>query len=100
MLTDTVGIFAACSAPCTPARSRRASWLEAVEKLSGRRPRCCPIKRTQHSGDMAAQLEMALDNLDAILDAADMTAANVVRLNAYTTDIDELFKRFPRIADR
>jgi enamine deaminase RidA (YjgF/YER057c/UK114 family) len=54
----------------------------------------------QHSGDMAAQLEMALDNLDAILDAADMTAANVVRLNAYTTDIDELFKLFPRIADR
>ena len=54
----------------------------------------------QHSGDMAAQLEMALDNLDAILDAADMTAANVVRLNAYTTDIDELFELFPRIADR
>ncbi len=46
----------------------------------------------QHSGDMAAQLEMALDNLDAILDAADMTAANVVRLDAYTTDIDELFE--------
>jgi enamine deaminase RidA (YjgF/YER057c/UK114 family) len=54
----------------------------------------------QHPGDMAAQLEMALDNLDAILDAADMTPANVVRLNAYTTDIDELFKLFPRITDR
>ena len=54
----------------------------------------------QHPGDMAAQLEMALDNLDAILDAADMTAANVVRLNAYTADIDELFKLFPRITDR
>jgi enamine deaminase RidA (YjgF/YER057c/UK114 family) len=54
----------------------------------------------QHPGDMAAQLEMALDHLDAILDAADMTPANVVRLNAYTTDIDELFKLFPRITDR
>jgi enamine deaminase RidA (YjgF/YER057c/UK114 family) len=54
----------------------------------------------QHPGDMAAQLEMALGNLDAILDAADMTPANVVRLNAYTTDIDELFKLFPRITDR
>ncbi len=54
----------------------------------------------QHPGDRAAQLELALDNLDAILDAADMTAANVVRLNAYTTDIDELFELFPRIADR
>ena len=54
----------------------------------------------QRPGDMAAQLEMVLDNLDAILDAADMTPANVVRLNAYTTDIDELFKLFPRITDR
>jgi enamine deaminase RidA (YjgF/YER057c/UK114 family) len=54
----------------------------------------------QHPGDMAAQLEMALDHLDAILDAADMTPTNVVRLNAYTTDIDELFKVFPRITDR
>ena len=54
----------------------------------------------QHPGDMAAQLEMALDHLDAILDAAVMTPANVVRLNAYTTDIDELFKLFPRITDR
>jgi enamine deaminase RidA (YjgF/YER057c/UK114 family) len=33
-------------------------------------------------GDMAAQLELALDNLEAILAAADMTLANVVRLNA------------------
>lgn len=54
----------------------------------------------QHPGDLAAQLEMALDNLDAILDDADMTPANVVRLNAYTTDIDELFKLFPRITER
>ena len=54
----------------------------------------------QHSGDMAAQLEMALDNLDGILDAADMTAANVVRLNAYTTDMDELLKHFPSLTAR
>jgi enamine deaminase RidA (YjgF/YER057c/UK114 family) len=54
----------------------------------------------QHPGDMAAQLELALDNLEAILSGADMAPANVVRLNAYTTDIDELFKLFPRIADR
>jgi enamine deaminase RidA (YjgF/YER057c/UK114 family) len=54
----------------------------------------------QHPGDMAAQLELALDNLEAIMAAADMTLANIVRLNAYTTDIDELFKLFPRINDR
>jgi enamine deaminase RidA (YjgF/YER057c/UK114 family) len=29
-----------------------------------------------------------------------MTLADVVRLNAYTTDIDELFRLFPRVKDR
>ncbi len=55
----------------------------------------------QHPGDMAAQLDMALDNLQAIVAAAGMTLANIVRLNVYTTDIDELInKHFPRITDR
>jgi enamine deaminase RidA (YjgF/YER057c/UK114 family) len=54
----------------------------------------------QHAGDMAAQLELALDNIEAILTGADMTTANVVRLNAFTTDIDELFQLFPRITER
>ena len=55
----------------------------------------------QHPGDMAAQLELALDNLEAIVAAADMTLANVVRLNVYTTDLDELInKHFPRITER
>jgi enamine deaminase RidA (YjgF/YER057c/UK114 family) len=56
--------------------------------------------KPQHPGDMAAQLELALDNLEAVLAAADMTLTNVVRLNAYTTDIDELIARFPRITER
>jgi enamine deaminase RidA (YjgF/YER057c/UK114 family) len=54
----------------------------------------------RHPGDMAAQLELALDNLEAVLAGADMTVADVVRLNCYTTDVDELFKLFPRITDR
>jgi enamine deaminase RidA (YjgF/YER057c/UK114 family) len=54
----------------------------------------------QHPGDMAAQLELALDNVEAVLVGADMTLANIVRLNAYTTDVDELFKLFPRITER
>ena len=37
----------------------------------------------QHPGDLAAQLELSLDNLEAVLAAADMTLANVVRLNFY-----------------
>jgi enamine deaminase RidA (YjgF/YER057c/UK114 family) len=55
----------------------------------------------QHPGDMAAQLELALDNLEAIVAAADMTLDNVVRLNLYTTDVDELINQhFPTINDR
>jgi enamine deaminase RidA (YjgF/YER057c/UK114 family) len=57
--------------------------------------------KPQHPGDMAAQLELALDNLEAIVAAADMTLADVVRLNVYTTDVDELInEHFPRIANR
>ena len=54
----------------------------------------------QHPGDMAAQLELALDNLEAVLAAADMTLANIVRLNAYTTNVGELFKHNARLMDR
>jgi enamine deaminase RidA (YjgF/YER057c/UK114 family) len=54
----------------------------------------------QHPGDMAAQLELALDNLEAVLGAADMTLANVVRLNVYTTDLDEYLAHFTRVNDR
>src|SRR5687768_1386889 len=54
----------------------------------------------QHPGNMAAQLELALDNLEAVLGAADMTFANVVRLNAYTTDLDEYLNHSSRLDDR
>jgi enamine deaminase RidA (YjgF/YER057c/UK114 family) len=54
----------------------------------------------QHPGDMGAQLEMSLDNLEAVLGAANMSLANVERLNLYTTDFDELVKHWGRLADR
>ena len=54
----------------------------------------------QHPGDIAAQLEFALDNLEAVLAAADMTLANIVRLNVYTTDVDEVFKHFALVTAR
>ena len=54
----------------------------------------------QHPGDMAKQLELALDNLEAITTAADMSLANIVRLNVYATDIDEVIKHFPTITER
>jgi enamine deaminase RidA (YjgF/YER057c/UK114 family) len=57
--------------------------------------------KPQHPGDMAAQLELSLDNLEAIVAGADMTLDNIVRLNVYTTDVDELINQhFPIINDR
>ncbi|WP_132125703.1 RidA family protein [Actinocrispum wychmicini] len=53
-----------------------------------------------HPDDMAAQIELAMDNLQEVLDGAEMTLANVVRLNVYSTDVDELFKHFPLITER
>jgi enamine deaminase RidA (YjgF/YER057c/UK114 family) len=46
----------------------------------------------QHSGDMAAQIGLALDNLTSVLAEADMSLSNVVRLNVYTTDVDAFFE--------
>lgn len=48
----------------------------------------------QHPGDMRGQITLALDNLQAVLSAADMGLADIVRLVVYTTDVDEAMKHF------
>lgn len=45
-----------------------------------------------HAGDMAAQVNQALDNLESVLKAAGLSLANVVRLNYYTTDMAAFHK--------
>lgn len=56
--------------------------------------------RPQHPGDLAAQLGMALDNLQTILAAADMDLTNVVRLNIYAADVDDVIEKFAILNDR
>ena len=56
--------------------------------------------KPQHAGDMAAQLALSLDNLEAVLDEAGMSLANLVRLNVYTTDVDLLFQHYGVLASR
>ncbi len=46
----------------------------------------------QHAGDMAAQIELALDNLTTVLAEAKMSLSNLVRLNIYTTDVDSFLE--------
>ena len=43
-----------------------------------------------HAGDMRAQVGQALDNLETVLEKADLNLSNVVRLSIYTTDVDAL----------
>ncbi|MFI6080058.1 RidA family protein [Streptomyces sp. NPDC051217] len=54
----------------------------------------------QHDGDMAAQLALSLDNLEAVLGEAGMSLVNLVRLNVYTTDVDLLFQHYGGLAGR
>jgi enamine deaminase RidA (YjgF/YER057c/UK114 family) len=43
-------------------------------------------------GDLAAQIALALDNLEAVLAGAGMSLGDVVQLNVYTTDVDALLQ--------
>lgn len=50
--------------------------------------------RPVHAGDMAAQLGQSLDNLEAVLRAANLDLSHVVRLNIFTTDVDQLLAAY------
>ncbi|WP_253883453.1 RidA family protein [Actinomadura rupiterrae] len=56
--------------------------------------------KPEHPGDMAAQLALSLANLEAVLGEAGMSLANLVRLNVYTTDVDQLFEHYGILAAR
>ncbi|WP_097222635.1 MULTISPECIES: RidA family protein [unclassified Streptomyces] len=56
--------------------------------------------RPRHEGDMAAQLALSLDNLEAVLAEAGMSLANLVRLNVYSTDVDLLFPHYGVLVSR
>ncbi|MGY1823616.1 RidA family protein [Geodermatophilus sp. SYSU D00079] len=59
-----------------------------------------PEGTPQHPGDLAAQVTLALDNVEAVLREAGMTLANVVRLNTYTTDVDAMMGCYGTLAER
>ncbi|WP_274424881.1 RidA family protein [Chelativorans sp. YIM 93263] len=54
----------------------------------------------QHPEDMRNQLTLALDNLEAVLGAAEMGLANITRLSIYATDVDEAMKHFDVLGAR
>ncbi|WP_228992240.1 RidA family protein [Streptomyces sp. DH8] len=54
----------------------------------------------QHEGDMAAQLSLCVDNLEAVLREAGMSLADLVRLTVCTTDVDLLLQHYGVLAGR
>ena len=50
--------------------------------------------------DMRGQMALALDNLEAVLSAAEMGLANILRLTIYATDLDEAMKNFDLLGTR
>ncbi|NOR31720.1 MAG: RidA family protein [Sulfitobacter sp.] len=53
-----------------------------------------------HLGDMRGQIGLALDNLEAVLTAADMDLSNIIRLGVFATDVDEALKNFDLLGMR
>ena len=53
-----------------------------------------------HAGDMAAQIDQALDNLEAVLSGAGFEWEHVVRLDMYTTDVELFFQHYGVLAAR
>lgn len=54
----------------------------------------------QHPDDMRNQMALALDNLEAVLSAAGMGLADILRLSIYSTDVDETLKNFDVFGSR
>ena len=59
-----------------------------------------PDGRPLHEGDMAAQLALSIDNLEAVLAGAGMSLSNLVRLDVFTTDVELLFQHYGELAAR
>ena len=56
--------------------------------------------RPQHLDNMREQITLALDNLEAVLNASGMGLADITRLGIYTTDVDEAMQHFDLLGAR
>lgn len=54
----------------------------------------------QSPGDMRGQIDLALDNLEAVLTGAGMQLGDVTRLGVFATDVDEALQNFDLLGRR
>jgi enamine deaminase RidA (YjgF/YER057c/UK114 family) len=73
-------------------------FSQAIEVTGGERVLYCAGQtstgadgKTEAPGDMRAQTQNALDNLETVLQEAGLGLENVVRLNYYVTDVERFF---------
>lgn len=52
-----------------------------------------PDGSSLYPGDMGAQVQAALDNVETVLAEAGLTLANIVRMNTYVTDMEAFLER-------
>jgi enamine deaminase RidA (YjgF/YER057c/UK114 family) len=83
------------------------AFAQACEISGGQRVLYCagqasvdPEGRPAHAGDMRGQINLALDNLGTVLAGAGFELSNVVRLNYYTTNVDQLFANWDVVVSR
>jgi enamine deaminase RidA (YjgF/YER057c/UK114 family) len=86
--------------------SKAFGYSQAVKVVRGERVLFCagqtatgPDGAPPATTDMAEQLALSLANLRTVLQAADMTIADVVRLTVYTTDVDALLAAYGSLAE-
>jgi enamine deaminase RidA (YjgF/YER057c/UK114 family) len=53
-----------------------------------------------HKDDMRAQIQLALENLEEVLNNGGYNWSNVVRLNIYTTDVDRFLAEYGEVMSR
>src|SRR6185369_1465717 len=82
-------------------------FSQAVEITSAHRILQCagqaavgPDGASQHAGDMRAQINLALDNIETVLAKAGFVWADVVRLNYYTTNTEKFFEAYDAVTTR
>ena len=53
-----------------------------------------------HVGEMRGQINQAMDNLEKVLGESEARLSDVVRLNYYTTDVDQFFEAYDAVLSR
>lgn len=82
-------------------------FVQANEISAGKRMLVCAGQvpfdaegKLLHAGDMRAQINKVIDNLETLLHAAGFTFADIVRLTIYTTKVDDFLANSDALRER